>query len=242
MMNKLDLMTDYISRIKEIMSDHNDYNMEIQYILYKYSDNQDLLFKAVSYNRDNPDEIIGITNIEGYEQYRSIPEWDYNIDSYLFEDLSDDFKILYMPLSIHYGVWQCINEDRSDIECQSGLQRYLQYCKEEGINANIISDVLSYNVDDVMDLYREENYGYQIIAETTCNDQAIILGYKKGAPSEYVTWSTTSNRKRGYGLGHYFTHYKYAMEDYKKRCLSMMNKEVIKVKKKCDPQKNNYER
>lgn len=179
-MNKLDLITDYIGRIKEIMRDHNDYNMEIQYILYKYSDNQDLLFKAVSYNRDNPDEIIGITNIQGYEQYRSIPEWDYNVDGYLFEDLSDDFKILYMPLSIHYGVWQCINEDRSNIECQSGLQRYLQYCKEEGINANIISDVLSHNVDDVMDLYREENCGYQIIAETTCNDQAIVLGYKKG--------------------------------------------------------------
>lgn len=238
-MNKQDLRTNYVGKIYHIMREHDDYNMNIQYILYKKIDNHDLMFKAVSYNRDNPDEIIGITNIEGYEQYRSIPEWDYNVDSYLFEDLSDGFKILYMPLDIHYGLWQYINEDRSGIECQSGLQRYLKYCKEEGINANIISHVLSHSIDDVMDLYRKENYEYQIIAETTCNNHAIVLGYKKDASSEYATWSTTINRKNGYILGHYFTKYKDAMDDYKDRCLDMMNKEVALAKKKCKPQRDN---
>lgn len=238
-MNKLDLTASYIGRIQDTMREHNDFNMDIQYILYKKSDNDDLQFIAVCSNHDNLDEMIGITNIEGYEQYYSIPEWDYNVDTYVFENLSDDFKILYMPLSIHYGVWQCINEDWSDIECQSGLQRYLQYCKEEGINANIISHVLPHNVDDVMDLYREENCGYQIIAETTCNEQTIVLGYKKGASSEYVTWSTNSNRKGEYLSGHYFTKYKPAMNDFKERCFDIMNKEVIKIKKKCEPQRNN---
>ncbi|WP_028044426.1 hypothetical protein [Candidatus Stoquefichus massiliensis] len=237
-MNKLDL-SDYIGKIHRIMRDHNDYDMEIQYILYRKSYNQDLQFKAVCFNSDDPNEIIGITNIEGYEKYYSIPDWDYNVDTYLFEDLSNDFEILYISLNTHYGIWQFVNEAHDDIECEDGLQKYLCYCKQEGINADILSRIIPHKVDDIMDLYREENCGYQIIAETTCNEQTIVLGYKKGASSEYVTWSTNSNRKGEYLSGHYFTKYKPAMNDFKERCFDIMNKEVIKIKKKCEPQRNN---
>lgn len=219
----------YVEKIYQIMRNHKDYNMEIQYILYKKeSHNQELQFKAVCISRDEPDDVLGITNIKGFEPYHPIPEWDYNIDTYLFQDLKDGFDILYMPLYIHRVIWMDVHDFRNDIDCVDGLQRYLAYCQKEGINASILEHVMSGKVNNIMDLYNEENSGYKIIAETTCNEAAVVLGYKKDALSEYVTWDTTKDRKGGYLSGHYFTKYKYAVEDYKARCIDTMNKQISK--------------
>lgn len=47
-------------------------------------------------------------NIEEFEDgYFEIPEWDYSVDSYLFDDLENGYEIIYMPLDYHYAVWCC---------------------------------------------------------------------------------------------------------------------------------------
>ena len=114
-------------------------------------------------------------NIEGFEDgYFEIPEWDYNVDSYLFDDLENGYDIIYMPLDYHYGIWCCINEQQAEIEHVEGMQKYFQYCKNHHITQDILMNLGDYakDVPDVMKLYQETNAGYLIIDEFTAVERS----------------------------------------------------------------------
>lgn len=238
-MNKINLKRKYYSEIHSIMRENEDYNMEIQEILYREVQGKEPEIKAIAYNKDCPDEAVCIKiNMEGYEQYSSVPEWDYNIDTYLFQDLADGFKILYMPIETHQGIWPQIDDFRYEIDCIEGFQKYLGYCKEENINVELLSRYPPFHIKDIMDMYNEVNIGYKIISEMSCGENTIVLGCKKDNDLKYVTWSTTPERKFGYNLGHYFTDFKSAFKDYKARCFNMMEKQLLIQKQKCKPRIN----
>lgn len=185
-------------------------------------------------------------NIEGFEDgYFEIPEWDYNVDSYLFDDLENGYDIIYMPFDYHYGIWCCINEQHDEINHVEGMQKYLQYCKNHHITQEVLMSLGDYTKDvpDVMKLYQETNAGYLIIDEFTAGKSSIVLGHKPST-NEYVTWRTTSTRKRGYDMGHYFKNFQQAYDDFKKRSHDILNEHFIEQKNRVKPEKknNNYER
>lgn len=241
-MSNESLVSKYYTEIHSIMRHNGDYNMAIQEILYREIQGKEPEIKAIAYNKDCPDEAVCIKiNMEKSEKYLPIPEWDYSLDTYFLQDLSDGFKILYMPYEIHHAIWSQIDELRCEIDCTDGLQQYLSYCQQKKINVDILSRFAPFHVNNIMDLYNEENAGYKIINEMTCGESVIVLGYNKRDPQKYVTWRTTPERNNGYDIGHYYTDFKSAFKDYKTRCFNMMERQLSIQKQKCKP-KNYYER
>lgn len=185
-------------------------------------------------------------NIEGFQDgYFEIPEWDYSVDSYLFDDLENGYEIVYMPLDYHYGVWCCIDEQRHEVDHHEGLQKYLKYCKDHDITQKVLLKLGSYanDIPDVMNLYQETNSGCLIIDEFSVGERSIVLAYKS-ATNEYVTWRTTPTRKRGFDCGHYLKNFHQAYDDFKERSHGILNDYFIEHKYhvRLEKEKNSYER
>lgn len=213
---------------------------KIDYILVKNNE-QKKTVRIITHDFEDDSDIIQIDCNNGNVEICNIAEYDFNCDTYLFEDLKNGFEIDYMCLEIHYGVWNQVDDFRWEVDCVEGMQKYLAYCQRENITSSTIS-ALHLNDVDIMDLYVETNAGYRIIADISCNNNAIVLGYRKGAVQEYVTWSTTCNRKNGYDLGHYFNSYKKAYKDFQERVNYMVDKSLEFQKLKSKPKEKENER
>lgn len=178
-------------------------------------------------------------NIEGFEDgYFEILELDYSVDTYLFDDLENGYDLIYMPLQCHYGVWCCIDECRNEIDHQDGLQKYLKYCKDHHITQDILLKLGSYasDVPDVMQFYQETNEGCHIIDEFSIGKRSIVLAYRP-KNDEYVTWRTTPSRKRGFDMGHYFSSYHQAYDDFQERSHAVLDDYLVEHKYQIKPEK-----
>lgn len=152
-------------------------------------------------------------------------EWQWNIDEDIFEILNDGYQIDFMDMTTHYGIWTTINDwGLNEIECKEGLNKYILFCKNNGISAQTIKSTVGHDIKDIYPLYHEHNNNYQIICENECSDQAIVLAYNKKAPQSFVTWETTKSREYGYNMGHYFSDYPSAYKDYTSRCHQMLDR------------------
>lgn len=216
---------------RQIMSlnSYNDYH--VNYILSK-NENDNIQYQAYAVSNDDPEDMICVLFSDDVSfGIHKIVEWDFNVDDYLLSDLENDFKIDYMPLEDHYNVWWAINERRDEIEHQEGLYQYLSHCQQQGITKETIN-LLGFESVDISDLYQERNYNYRIIADMSCGNLAVVLGYNPNGVSKFVTWRTTKNRIRGYDIGHYFDNFKSAYADFENRCHYMMEDQLTIQKNK----------
>ena len=177
---------DFLKCIRALKSSEYK-NYVISYALKK-----DDTLKFLAYDRINQESIIEVV-IGKKTEFNIVQDWDFNIDDYLFYDLENGYSLVYMQYE--------------------GMQQYLKYCKENGINKDLIKSLGLFEFD-VMSLYVEKNINYVIIDEFTVNDQSIVLGHNKDSMSPYVTWKTDKTRSRGYDLGHYFIEYEDAVKDF----------------------------
>ncbi|WP_416325910.1 hypothetical protein [[Eubacterium] hominis] len=220
----------HLSDVYEYLMANDEESMYVDYILDKQQEDGIVQVKALAHNELDSSHICEIyLDNRGNGEYGIVPDWDYNVDSYLLADLEDGFEIKYMPLEDHAGHWFCINELRGEINAEKGLQLYLAYCQKNGISHELLSTVRDH-VPNIHNLYKEENQNYEIIAEATCGHSAVVLAFNKRAPQRYVTWETTRNRKRGYDQGHYYDDYKRAFKDFKMRSHDMMEKQIDRQK------------
>lgn len=225
----------------QILRDTNYSNYQISYILTK-KENNTIQCQGYAVSKDDPEEMICVIfNNENSYVLHNIAAWDYNVDDYLFDDLENDFKIDYMPLEEHYNFWCAINEYRDEIDHLDGLQRYLSYCHTNGIGEHEIG-LLQLTPVNIMNMYQERNAGYTIIAEMKCGEKAIVLGQRKNNSERFVTWQTYVDRRRGFDIGHYFSDFTHAYEDFEKRSHAMMDNELNTMKYKCRPKKMELER
>lgn len=233
-------MTSKIEKFKEEVYkqciEHEDYDMRISYILSKKEDNDIKSHKAICYSYSDPDQIRTVTEQNNTISYSTTLEWAFNFDEDFLSDLQDNLKIEYMPIEEHYNVWCAVNELRDEIYHTDGLQEYLKYCQKNKIDSNTIS-LLGLRKVNIMDMYVEKNEKYIIISNTSIGHNTIVLGYNPKAPSPYVTWLTTPNRKYGYGNGHYIQNYRNAMEDYRERCNVLLEEYLEHERRKNVPQK-----
>lgn len=230
-----------LSNIKDVLDTSEYWPLKISYIL---SNNTDKSVKAVAYKEDEPDIIVGVEINENGSLHQRIPDWDFNVDGYLLDDLQNGYEIVYMPLDEHAGIWECIDAWREEIDSKEGLQNYLQHCQRKGINQQTLS-LLESDVKDIMDLYVEKNGNYEILTEMSIGKSAIVLAHNPKAPSPYVTWETASNRSWGYQSGHYFTRYGDAFNDFRERCQDMFNFSMKHKKEQSRPKskkEHEYER
>lgn len=225
----------FIELVKQQFILQKEKDMQINYILSKNVEHSSPLYLCIANSKKDPEEIrsIMITNNNEME-YQKIAEWDFNIDDYILDDLEKGYKIAYMPLQEHYNMWCAIKECEDDIKHKDGLHQYLDYCKKEGINAKTIS-LLGFESIDIMSLYHEKNQNYQIINEMTFGNRSIVLGHNPKSPSPYVTWQSSPTRYRGFDMGHYFSKFNDAYEDYINRCIDLLNDHLKIQKHKIKP-------
>lgn len=235
-------LTEIIDITKQSFHDHDEKDMKINYILSRKGGENSPSYLCLASSRSDPDEIRCITiDNDNQINYQNVPDWDFNIDDYLLSDLEDGYQIEYMTLEDHYNIWCAIEEWKDDIQHQDGLYSYLDHCKKNGITPEAISLLGLENVD-ITNLYQERNENYKIIGETKVGDQSIVIAHNPKSPSPFVTWKTTPTRTRGFDIGHYYSRFKDAYEDYKKRCNEMMEDHLNIQYRKIKPKNKEHVR
>ena len=235
-------LTEIIDIAKQSFHDHDEKDMKINYILSRKGGENSPSYLCLASSRSDPDEIRCITiDNDNQINYQNVPDWDFNIDDYLLSELEDGYQIEYMTLEDHYNIWCAIEEWKDDIQHQDGLYSYLEKKKKNGITPEAISLLGLENVD-ITNLYQERNENYKIIGETKVGDQSIVIAHNPKSPSPFVTWKTTPTRTRGFDIGHYYSRFKDAYEDYKKRCNEMMEDHLNIQYRKIKPKNKEHVR
>lgn len=113
-------------------------------------------------NRQNPEQVIAyVSDREGFvmsfhplKQDAVTHNRDFNFDGDLFEYLEDGYELVGMTMDTHYNAWCCIEQwHGGDIDHMKGMQKYLGYCKRNGITAEKLKTELGYSSMDVLTLY-----------------------------------------------------------------------------------------
>lgn len=230
----------YLSETHRMLVENGYGDYVLDYILTKKNEHGTIDFQGYATSREDPDEMISCLYTDGRKECQYVPEWDFNVDDYLFESLENGHEISYMSLECHYNIWCSVDENREELNHLDGLQKYLSYCQKNNITPETIANITGHFVN-IMDLYKENNCGYDIIASTAIAHSAIVLGYNK-RKDEYVTWITSPNRKNGYDMGVYRSNYKEAFKNYEARCHVMLEKHLIFEKNKTKPKEKDIER
>lgn len=85
-------------------------------------------------------------------------DWQFSFDYDLFQYLEEGYDLTAMTPDAHSGVWYEIAEyhDTSGIACVDGMQKYLDYCKRNGVTKDRLVREADYDGMDVMTLYDRE--------------------------------------------------------------------------------------
>ncbi len=144
-----------VNRIKEMIEDFligdiDNKDKVIDYILIEKESND-----AMAIASDGLEKIIGFNF--GIEEeslsmgYSDIPEWEFDLEGYLFQCLESGFEIGYMSDNTHSGVWNIIDMYYpTDILYKNGVTKYLQYCLDNGITKKYLESKTGSSVPDVM--------------------------------------------------------------------------------------------
>lgn len=185
-------MNEIINKIKNdietyFMEDMENQNKNIDFILVNPKNNEIQVLAS-----DGMEEIILFSPYtkELENEYMNIPEWDFNFDEYFFKELQKGYAVVFVSDDTHYGLWNTIIDlYPEDIENLQGVQKYLQYCKDNNITVEYLDNAMKMNVKDAMKYYdypvgvvelRDNNV---IMSKLTLDKQnettyiAFVLGY-----------------------------------------------------------------
>lgn len=138
--------------MNELLKNNEEYSKyKTMYILTDKNNPE----KSIAF-ASNYDDMIEI-NIKTQE-INPIMDWTYNIDDDILGELQNGKEISYMNMDTHYGIWNTVNDvGIEEIENKKGLQKYLQYCKKNNINKDLIEKENQLcEVEDIMKYYKEE--------------------------------------------------------------------------------------
>lgn len=149
-----DNMNEYVKKAYDDVSSfllEENKNMYIESILYDSkthdtytiaTDGDELCYSFDPYCKNEP------------RGFNIIPEWDYNFDYYVYNLLNQGCEIGYMTDEMHYGIWNSINElYPNDIEFTDGLEKYIEFCKNNGIDKNYLDNKMNLETPDIMPLF-----------------------------------------------------------------------------------------
>lgn len=157
-MDKQDL--DLYSKMLYALHQSNKYKeFEPAYIFIK-EDIDHYKVQITAINKDDPedgmiyktDETVK-ANLDDSINVYPLFEWQWNIDEDIFEILNDGYQIDFMDMTIHYGIWTTINDwGLNEIECKEGLNKYILFCKNNGISAQTIKSTVGHDIKDIYPL------------------------------------------------------------------------------------------
>lgn len=144
-----------VHEVQEYLRRNDDYeDYEVEFALGNPINENDINVVALSDEGDaiiiNPNDLENI--------YYLLPAL-YNWDEDFFHKLEEDYEIIYVSMNCHYNIWETINEwYPNDIEHITGMHKYIEYCKENNINKEVIDKVIGLNVIDVMQMLEKEEF------------------------------------------------------------------------------------
>ena len=140
----------FISDCYELMHDLvEQHGKSVEMVLMNSKNTDESLAYAYSKEEDSLIEIRPHTKEN--EAVWSIPEWDFNFDNYLFEQLESNYEIGMITPEMHYNIWNSLNElFPEELNNLEGVQKYLQYCKDNNITKQYIEEQMNMKVPDVM--------------------------------------------------------------------------------------------
>lgn len=139
---------------RENSSDSHDpeNNFQLDYVLVK--GNKPTPDTAIAYAHYQ-DALISFNPLESITEVKYVFDWAFSFDSDLFMYLEQGYELVGMSLESHCVAWEEINEYHKDdnINYQKGMQRYLNYCKQNGVTVELLQKEGQYDNMDVMKLY-----------------------------------------------------------------------------------------
>lgn len=141
-----------ISKSKKMLNEIEMYNMDIEIVLVD-KDNLDNS-KVIAMREDSEGGNVICPYIN---DFKDALDWDYSFDEYLFKDLEEGMEIVYMTDETHLAVWDEIKKFYpEEIEYNKGMQKYLKYCKDNGITKEYVEKTTNQkNLVDVMQFYKD---------------------------------------------------------------------------------------
>lgn len=128
--------TEILDIVNDVLKNDKYKEFSLAYVLKVKDDCQNCYAVAT-----DGDRIIGFNPFES--EIYNLPDWDFNIDTALFEELEGNREIIYMSMDCHYGIWFDVSRlYPNDIEHKEGMQKYLKYCKKNKIDFNKIQKVI----------------------------------------------------------------------------------------------------
>lgn len=110
--------------------------------------------KAVAPNEDSSQFII----FDPYKAYEFVViEALFNFDEFDFELLENGYQIYFMSIEHHYNFWESISDvGIESFENKIGIQKYMQFCKQNNINKETITNEIGLNVSaDILRYYKK---------------------------------------------------------------------------------------
>lgn len=126
-------------------------NYEVMYVIarHKYPTEKDVVAVA-----GFDDVVISFRPLMNEDDI--FASWRNEFDSHLFEYLGNGYELVEMSKECHCEVWYCIEDGYDHIENTKGMQKYLAYCKRNGVTKELLQEKVSYDGMDVMELYVKE--------------------------------------------------------------------------------------
>ena len=136
---------------RELLQKNEFEKANIQYVLvYKYNPK-----KSIIGITDRNYDIYEVILFDNQINYRS--DWDYGADPDIFALIEDEYEIGFMSMDFNSGIWKEFDKvEIGDIEHKLGFQKYLHYCKNNGIDKNTIDKETKSDVPDIMKYYQEK--------------------------------------------------------------------------------------
>lgn len=144
--------TKYYQNIRELdVPDSENYKLDYLLIKGGKSAPEDVIAYA-SYE----DEMLRFRPLEEKDKpfWDSSVKFDTEID--LFQYLEEGYSLAGMSLDCHYCVWSDIAENHCEYQSQNGMQKYLDYCKRNGVTKDRLEREIGYDIMDVMTLCDRE--------------------------------------------------------------------------------------
>lgn len=153
-----------------LMEEHKD--MYIDVILY-----DEKTKSTYTIATDGNDQCFSFDPYTKYEPngYQVIPEWDFNFDYYVYDLLEKGCNIGYMTNEMHYGIWNSINElYPNDIEFTDGVLKYVDYCKNNGIDKNFLDKETNLETPDIYPLFDNDKIRVLLVEPNKLPEVKII--------------------------------------------------------------------
>lgn len=153
--NKIKLKQQLNKDILEVLNKSNLKNNS--YLIYSLLNIEDYKKSfAVLIDKNLEDKFL----LKPYDKnkIKKVDYYEHDYDNYFLKFLERNYEIADMSMFAHYSAWIQIHDSYSNINNKKGLQKYLEYCKENKITQNkILKNMGASQLFNIMKYYKEKN-------------------------------------------------------------------------------------